>query len=339
MEYKDLLTLAKTTAKADRSASVAYSFGDEKFSYNDLNTALRTEINKLAGTNALYRRNKNTIFELIEQSIDDVLPVKVEEQYGMFAEIRTIGQGDKYYFTQKITEASKRRAKQFVTKVGLAGRYEVFRLDGRKFEVPTTAYGGAAQIGFEEFLDGRVQMSDVQDIITEGLDEVIYKEIQKGLLAAIDTLPAANVSTQTAFDEAEMDRLISIADSYGGKASIYCTYEFAATMVPADDWVSSDMKNEKWNNGYLANYKGHRVIVMRQSYEDETNTVKVMDPSYAYIMTGVDKPVKIVFEGQTQVKDADNEDWSREIQTYKKFGVAVMANNDLCIYRNTSLTK
>ena len=51
-----------------------------------------------------------------------------------------------------------------------------------------------------------------------------------------------------------MDRLISVAEAYGN-ATIYCTYEFAATMVPSEGWISDNMKDQMWNNGYLANYK------------------------------------------------------------------------------------
>ena len=55
-------------------------------------------------------------------------------------------------------------------------------------------------------------------------------------------------------------------------------------MVPSTGWVSEEMRNQKWNNGYLANYKGHQVVVLPQSYEDETNTTKIIDPSYAWII-------------------------------------------------------
>ena len=41
--------------------------------------------------------------------------------------------------------------------------------------------GGAAQIGFEEFLDGRVDFADVLEIIMEGLDDAIYLEIERAL--------------------------------------------------------------------------------------------------------------------------------------------------------------
>ena len=340
LNRNDLIKLAKTVANANPSSQVAYSFGEDKFSYSDLNDTLRSELREIAGTYQLYRENKNTVFALIEETIDDVLPRKVMEQYGQFAEVKTFAQGDKPVFTQRITEASKRRAKQFITKVGLAGIYEVFKLDGKTYEVPTSAFGGAAQIGFEEFLDGRVDFADVLDIVMEGLDRCDYVEIERALKGAVVNLQAANKSTQTDFVEAEMDRLISIADSYG-QATIYCTFEFAATMVPEEGWRSESMKDQMWSNGYLANYKGHRVIVLPQSYEDETNTVKVIDPSYAWIIPtgGNDKPVRVAFEGQTIVDEYKNYDRSREVQVYKKMGVAAIITNNICVYVNSSLTR
>ena len=339
LNKKDLITLGKMAANADSSSPVAYSFGEEKYSYEDLNNAFRAQLKEIAGTPALYRENKNLVFELMEEIIDDVLPKKVLAEYSQFAEIKTYAQGDRPVFTQRITAAARRRAKQFITKVGLAGKYEVFKLDGRSYEVPTSAFGGAAQISIEEYLDGRIDMADVLDIVMEGLDEAIYLEIERALVAAVTDLPAANKTTQTSFDEDEMDKLISIADSYG-QSTIYCTYEFAATMVPSEGWISDNMKDQKWNNGYLANYKGHRVIVLPQSYEDETNAKKVIDPSYAWIIpTVAEKPVKVAFEGQTMVREFENHDWSREIQIYKKVGVGAILTNNICVYQNTSLTR
>ena len=339
LQFNDLLKLAKTVARANSSSPVAYSFGDKSFSYSELNETLRDEFKELAGTYALYRENKNTIFSLIEETIEDVLPARVMEQYGQFAEVKTFNQGDKPIFTQKITQASRRRAKQFIGKVGLAGLYEVFKLDGQSYEVTTNAVGGAAQIGFEEFLDGRVDFADVLDIVLEGLDACIYVEIEKQLHGAIANIQPANKTSQTSFVETAMDNLIAIADSYG-KSAIYCTYEFAATIIPAAGWVSDEMRNQKWANGYLGNYKGHNVIVLPQSFEDETNAVKVIDPSIAYIIpVGAEKPVKIALEGGTIVDEYTNYDRSREVQIYKKIGVRAIFSNAICVYQNTSLTR
>ena len=226
LSKSDLITLSKTVAKANPLSQVAYSWGDDNFSYKELNDTLRKECQEIAGTYSLFRENKNTLFELIEETIDDVLPKKVLEQYGSFAEVKVFKQGTKPVFTQKITQSSRKRAKQFITKVGLAGIYEVFKLDGKSYEVPTSAFGGAAQIGFEEFLDGRADFVEVLNIIMEGLDECIYLEIERALKGSITQVPAANFHEDIAFNETEMDRLISIADSYG-QATIYCTFELS----------------------------------------------------------------------------------------------------------------
>lgn len=343
MEFNDILKLAKTVAKADPSKPVAYSFGEKSFGYSEMNETLRAEFAALAPDYRTYKINQNTIFALIEQTIDDVLPNRVMEQYSQFAEIKTFAQGEKPIFTQKITQASRNRAKQFIGKVGLAGLYEVFKLDGRSYEVTTNAIGGAAQIGFEEFLDGRVDFAEVLNIVMAGLDECIYMEIEKQLIGAAQNVQTANVnniSTQNTFNEKEMDRLLSISDSYGGRATIYCTFEFAATMIPSDNRWSNEMKNTMWNNGYLGAYKGHQVIVLPQSFEDETNSKKVIDPAYAWIIpTGAEKPVKIAFEGGTIVDEYTNFDRSKEVQIYKKVGVRAIFSNDICVYKNTSLTR
>lgn len=338
LEKQSLIELARATAKASVNPSLTFSFGEETLSANALENTFRKEIKELSATPALYRQNKNTIFELIEIQLSEVLAPKVLAEYGQFADVRTFAQGDQPVFYQRISEASRRRAKQFVTKVGLAGRYEVFKLDGASLTVNTTAYGGAAQIAFEEFLDGRITMADVYDIVLEGMDEAVYKEIAKALMSTVTNLGEHNKYSGNGFSETQMDKLLMVADTYG-KASIYCTFEFAATMIPAEGWVSDNMRDRRWNMGYLGDYKGHQVIVLPQSFEDETNSVKVIDPSYAWIIpTGSEKPVKVAFEGTAQVKEVDGDDWSKTIHTYQKFGVAVYSiNPGLCSYRNEDL--
>ena len=305
LQFNDLLQLMKVAAKANTSAPTSYSVNGQNLSYEAVNETLREELKELCGTNALYRENKNTIFSLIEQTLDEVLPKKITESYMQFAEVKVFGQGDKPIFRRKLN--SNNRAKQFITRVGLAGVYEVFKLGRNEeaFEVRTSAIGGAAQIGFEEFL-----------------------------------LPPANRVAANGFDENEFDRLIYVASAYGVPA-IYCTYEFAVKMIPQEAWrYTEGMKEELWRTGRLANYKGHTVTILEQGFEDETNSRKVIDPGYCWIIpSGANsRPVKIAFEGNTLVQELDNRgDWSKEIQVYRKVGVVAMLTNDICCYVDTSL--
>ena len=339
LNHENLLALAKTVAKADSSAPVAYSWNGQSLSYDALNETLRQEFNELAGTYALYRENRNTIFSIIEEVLDDVLPKKVVEQYSDFAEVQTFKQGDKPIFRRKLN--GSKRAKQFITRVGLAGIYEVFKLSAgtESFEVPTSAIGGAAQIGLEEFLDGRVDFAEVLDTVMTGMDELVYKEVAQALKASINQLPANNTAVVNGFDEQAFDTLLTIVSAYG-VPTIYCTQEFAVKMIPQQAWRYTEaMKDELWKTGRLQQYKQYKVVILEQGFEDETNSTKVIDPGYCWILpTGADsKPVKIAFEGNTIVDEFQNADRSREVQVYKKVGVVAMLANNICAYVDTSL--
>lgn len=339
LERNELKKLFNAVAHANSSAPVAYSFNGKDYSYEQLNNALRAELKEYAGCSyRSYRENKNLIFGLIEETLDDILPAKVEDFYANFAEIKTFAQGDKPIFRRKVS--SRMRAKQFITRVGLAGRYEVFKLGGvESFEVPTSAIGGACQVSIEEFLDGVVDWNELVQIVMEGMDELIAQEVAKAMVAATNQLPGVNYVNASGFVENNFDRLIAIASAYG-TPTIYCTYDFAVKMIPSKQWMySNEMKNELWNNGRFTNYKGTNVVIIPNGFTDETNAKRVIDPSYAWIIPsgGDNKPVKIAFEGGTMLRESDNEDWSKELQVYRKVGVVALMTNNICVYHDTAL--
>lgn len=334
MDKANLLQLMKNVANATPSTN--FSYNNENLSYSAMNETLRSELNALVGTEELYEQNKRLVFSLMEQTMDDIVPNRLINAYGQFAEIQTFAQGDRPVFKRR---TGKTRAKQFITRVGLAGVYETFKLGSESFEVGTSAIGGAAQIGFEEFLDGRVNFAELTQIIMDGMDELIYREIAQALMGAINQLPAANRVNAVGFDETSLDRLVTTASAYG-TPTIYCTREFAVKIIPAQNWISDEIRNERWNTGYLANYKGVRVVILPQTLEDETNSRKVIDPGYAWVIpSGAgEKPVKVAFEGTTHVRERnDNDDWSRDIQVYRKVGVGVMMTNNIFSYVDTQL--
>lgn len=339
LDKKNLVSLMKTVAKANPSTPAAYSFNGETLSYSALEETLRKELNELVGSYNDYQANKYILFSIISETFDEVLPVNVAKAYERFAEVKTFAQGEKPLFRRRLS-GSRTRAKQFVTRVGLAGRYEVFRLGGEEsFEVPTGAIGGAGQIGIEEFLDGRADFAEITRIIMEGMDDLVYHEVGKALIGGINELPAANRVSAAGFNEDAFDRLVSIAGQYG-TPTIYCSYDFAVKMIPTKQWMYSDgMKEQLWERGHFTNYKGTTVVILPNGLVDETNSTRAIDPGYCWIIPsgGNDRPVKIAFEGQTLVKEHDNDDWSHDIQVYRKVGVVALMTNNICSYVDTSL--
>lgn len=321
-------------------------------SFADVEGALREEMRKLVGNYNLYRRNKLELFELIQEAVDDVLPTKITAAMGAFAETQQYAQGVKPVFKTKL---GRQRAKQFVTRATPSGTYETFRLDSGSFEVGMDSYAGGVHVDFERYLDGLDSLMELYDIVIEGLSEKIYELVQTLLLASYaSTRPAANKKAASYFDTDLMIELTQTIGAYGSPV-IFCAPQFAATMHNGMEYLvdiaggstkqgvylvpDADV-NERRTQGYIGVFHGTPVVVLPQSFTDETNTKFVINPRVAYVIpAGKEKIVKIAFEGQTIVRDWDNKgDNSMEIMVYKKMGAAIITPlNYWGIYENTGI--
>lgn len=335
MNIKDVVQLALHDIKGTVPST--------DFSRADVKAAIKEEINALAGDFKLYRKNKIAVFELIEELYDEILPARIEAILGQFADVETFAQGQKAIYKVK---KGRMRGKQFVTRVALSGVYESFRLDEDTFEVTPKAHGGAGVVDFERFLDGKEDIGEIMDIILEGLEDAIYKDVQKALIGSWSAAnrPSVNKVTTAGFDADEMVKLCNVVAAYG-QPTIYTTPQFAAEMSNAIDYDTKNPNvpaadlNDIREQGYIGRFRGRAVVVLPQSFEDETNAKFVINPRIAYVIpTGKENIVKVAFEGETIVTDWTNRDNSMEIQAYKKFGVAIISSpNYWGIYQNSSI--
>ena len=318
------------------------------FSVENVDEALREEMRGLASSVNEFMRNRYDIYDIIIQTADEVVPNKVISALGMFAEVQVVKQGDKALFKKGI---GKNRAKKFLTQVGLSGVYETFRLDNETFEVPVMAVGGAATIDFERFLDGAEDMADIMDVITTGLTDAVFVQVQKALKAAVSATarPAVNLVSKNTFVAEDMVKLINIARAYGPNAVIFAPPEFVAAMgadaiVPVGTnhkGVYSPQDIEAIHDtGYINIFRGTPIVQMPQSFIDENNDKTWIDPQLAYVLpTGKEKVVKVALEGATQIHDFTNRDNSMEIHAYKKMGCAILTHYNWGIYQNTGITQ
>lgn len=338
MNLKELKKLTKAITSYGKKNSTNFSLQGVVLSYEAMNETLKEEINSMCqGGYIDYERNKLDLFELIQESVDAILPPELEKFFEGFCDVKQYGNNDKPEITLKKTNKNL-RARSFVTKVSPAGVYEVFRLSKQgKFTIEMQAVGGAAQISLEDFLNGRIDWNEMLEVITLGMQDRLYEEIMATLAKIERSLPTANKGSSANFDPKPFEKVLGTVSIYGSPI-IYCTEVFAREITEGTDWASEDEKKARRNVGYLANYKNAKIVILPQSFKDETNTEKVIDDSKAYIFpAGRQGLIQIALQGDTQVKDIDNEDWSKEIQTYKKFGLAAIVFNDIATYEITSL--
>lgn len=318
------------------------------FSVENVNEALVDELNQLAGSINQFMKNRYDIYEILIETADEIVPNRVIDALSPFAEIKVVKQGQKAMFKKKV---GRNRAKKFLTQVGLSGVYETFRLDSTTFEIPAHAVGGAATIDFERLLDGAESIKDVMDIMTEGLVDSVFLEVQKALRGALNATarPTVNKFSQNSFDGAEMMKLISVVRAYGQSAVIFAPPEFVAAMgpdaiVPGGTGVQGVYAPQDITSiheqGYITMFRGTPIVQIPQSFVDENNQKTWIDPRLAYILpTGGEKVVKVVLEGDTQVNDFKNRDNSMEIHVYKKMGAAILTHYNWAIYENTGITQ
>lgn len=336
---KDIKELALHAAKRTAPSN---------FTVDSVDQALRDQLADLSRDFLTFERNKLDLFEIVMTTADEIVPKKVIEAMGAFAEVRTVAQGQQALFTQKL---GRMRARKFLTQVGVSGVYESFRLDRGTFNVTAHAIGGAVSIDFERFLDGSEVMADLMDIVLEGLQDSVYGEVQKALIAAASATnrPNANKYSESSFNAAHMQALIGVVKAYGNGATIFAPPEFIDAMgpdaiVPAITGTAQGIYAQGdldaiHNFGRIKLFRGTPIVEIPQSFIDENNVKTWINPRFAYVLpTGGEKVVKIVLEGNTQMWDMPNRDQSREINIYKKIGVAVLSNHNWGIYENTGIT-
>ena len=332
---KDIIDLAIATVTKENIPS--------EFTAADLEDSLREQLSAFQDYKYL-RKHAADLYEIIEEVANVVIPRKVLEQFGGFADIRRKGYGEKISFTVR---TGKYRGKKFVTKAGDQGIYKTFTLDNRELVMQPRVYAGATRLEIEDFLLGRISMAELLDVLTEALGEKLYVEIEKALVASFNApeRPAANKYSGNGLIIEEFDKLINTVRAYGDSVNIYCTFAFASKLYNAPGWASAvspkistrDLEDIR-NQGYVGMYKGYNVIILNQSFTDDTNTETLIDDSYAYIMpVGAEKPVKIAFEGPTFVRNFTDAVLSEEISLEQMFDVAVLSHNYWAIYRDESL--
>lgn len=324
----------------------AHRTAPTEFSVANVDAALADEFKKMTGSINNFMRNRYDIFDIIIENADEIVPAKVMDAMGQFAEVIQVANGDQKVF--KRGGLGRNRAKKFLTQVGLNGLYETFRLDQETFTIGMKAIGGAVSIDFERLMDGAENLAEFMAVLAEAQEDAIYAEVQAALMAAYKNvnMPGANkLEIVGDFNADDFQKKVNIVKTYGGAAVIFAAPEFIDFMgpdaiVPAGTHPAVYNPNDIEaiaNTGRIKMFRGTPVVELKQSYLDAKNTTLMINPNYAYILpAGKEKIVKVLLEGATQMYDHVNPDQSIEIHTYKKVGVGILTFNNWAIARRVT---
>ena len=164
-----------------------------------------------------FRAVEDKAFALIEEAIDSILPKKLEQVLGEFAEVRQFARDAEVAFN--IEKIGKNRAKLTIAKGARGGIYRAAKLDKKFFSPSTSVETVAVYVTLEEIILGTMSLSELYNNILEGFEEKIYKEVFNALAAGQSAAGtgynAITTNTTKATLGAAIDSVLPVVKAYG----------------------------------------------------------------------------------------------------------------------------
>lgn len=327
------------------------------FSAEDVNDAAVNAIMKACGLNKdssarEIRAKEDMAFALIEEAVDEILPKKLEQVLGEFAEIRTFARDAEVVFN--IEKIGKRRAKLTISKGARGGIYRAARLDSKYFSPSTSVVTASVYVTLEEIILGTASLGDLYSNILEGFEEIIYKDVFNALATGADaagygrivdgaTAGAGNhdydanrnILTTKATLAGALDMVMPIVKQYG-VPTIFGSYRVLSALrnEAIGTNLISDVEDVR-NAGFVQQYKGVKVVELPNYLIGNGNDEWFYDDSFVFVVPSGIKPVKVALKGELYIQRNQEAVGGEKWEAHKMLGVGVAMANSYAVIKVT----
>ena len=278
------------------------------------------------------RAKEDLAFALIEEAVDEILPKKLENVLGAFAEVKQFARDAEVVFN--IEKIGKNRAKLTISKGARGGIYRAAKLDSKYFSVSTSVHTVAIYVTLEEIILGTMSLSELYTNILEGFEEVVYKEVFDALasgqaVAGYGRIGGDSISTNKAGLGGSIDTVMPYVKQYG-TPTIFGSYQALSDLSnPASEYHPEMVDSaDKRSYGYVQMYKGSRVVELPNYLVDNANKDWFYDTTKVFVLPSGAKPVKVALKGDLTLIRNTQATGSEKWEAHKIMGVGVaMANN------------
>lgn len=282
------------------------------------------------------KQNKDLIMALIEEAIDEVLPEKLQDRIGEFAEVKQYARDAEVVF--QIKGKGKRRAYLTIKKGQRGGMYQAARLDDMQMSLPTWVETVAVFVTLEEILLGKYSLVELMNNILDGFVERMYVQVIEALQAV--EAPAANQGTGDGIDNKELDAVIRVVSAYGrpmimGFHSVISKINNSGFIASGNPITPASDLDELKANGYIGLYKGTPIVKLPNYIVDEKNTQWLLDESKLFILPVGERPVKVALKGDLHLQEVLHPTGSAEWNAHKVLGVGLLLTNNIGIYTDS----
>jgi hypothetical protein len=322
---KGIATFSATDVQSAATNALVEHFGFKDASFRDI------------------RSQKEAVFAVIEEVIDEVVPMMVMDRTGDFAEVQTFPRNASIMYKVPMAEQSRRRMYKAIKPGARGGIYKAFRLDGFTITVQPEIHTVGYAITLEELLTGQRTIQELVTVITDAWMEKIYEKVFLALNTAAEAAPAANqvvAGTGLEIVNEQLDKLISISRAYGNPvilgfpAQLRLLANVPGTITgyanPAD---LDDIRNR----GYIGIYKGVPLVELPNyilSHKQSGPLEWLFQEDKLFVVPAGVRPVKVAFQGESHLEEVKQPTGGSEYHNHRIFAVTVLFKNHICTYQS-----
>lgn len=189
-------------------------------------------------------------------------------------------------------------------------------------------------------LSGQVDLNHMITKVSESFRQKLLNDIYSlwASATAADLGGNSYFSTAGSYDEDALLKVISHVEAAAGGKPVTIVGTKTALRHLAPSIVGAEAKSDLYNLGYCGKFFGSNVVATPQRHKVGT-TDFVMDDKTITLIAGDDKPLKVVYEGQSTIIVGDptsHADLTHEYMYGEKYGVGlVLAGGNTGIGRYT----
>lgn len=287
------------------------------------------------------RKHQAELFEITEILVPNLLQTGLTENefYNQYVETRNVDLNEStIFYTEDETILS-------VSKVS-GNHWDIDRVKlgkGKSFSVETSWYGISVYEEYERIMAGVSDFSKFVTKLYEAVDRFLNESIYLAMQSAAEQLPGgASGSGQWvktgSLDAASKDKFLTLIEDVEmatGKSVVIMGTKTALNKLNGMqdvDWISSNMKEERYSTGALGYFEGTPLVEIRQGFKLNDTTQRLFDDKMLFIMPvdNSNKFIKVVNEGQPEMRqvqvNTENQDMTYQYTYMFKIGVGVMIN-------------
>lgn len=289
------------------------------------------------------RSQKEAVFAVIEEVIDEVVPMMVQDRTGDFAEVQTFPRNSAIMYKIPMAEESRRRMYRAIKPGARGGIYKAFRLDGYTISVTPEIHTVGYAITLEELLTGQRTVQELVTVIADAWMEKIYEKVFVALSTAANAAPAANQVAAGVGNEIVneyLDRLIAITRAYGNPVILGFPAQLRLLAnVPGaiTGYANPQDLDDIRQRGYIGLYKGVPLVELPNYIIGHPASGAInwlFDETKLFIVPAGVRPVKVAFQGESHLEEVKQPAGGFEYHNHRIFAVTVIFKNHICSYES-----